>query len=58
MPKPEKKELAEVLTQLREWALIERLLVSDPAALKAWREVAEWAEGTASHHQIKLITLP
>lgn len=55
MKRPKKNpELSEALSQLRDWAVIERKLTDDRAAIKAWRDVEEWAAGTALKYRVEL----
>lgn len=56
MKRPRKNpELSEVLSQLREWAVIERKLSEDKGARKAWLDVKEWSEGAAMKYKIEII---
>jgi hypothetical protein len=54
MPKPPKVTPQDLLSELRQWALIEGKLTDDKAAHKAWNEIIQWAEGTAIRYQIPL----
>lgn len=54
MPKPPKVTPQDLLSELRQWALIEGKLTDDKAARKAWNEIIQWAEGTAIRYQIQL----
>ena len=47
-------DLAEVLSQLRDWSVIERKLTEDPGAHKTWRDVEDWAKGTALKYRVEL----
>jgi hypothetical protein len=51
-------DLRTVLSELKDWAGLEGFLAETPEARKAWREVGEWAEGTATKHKITLSKLP
>lgn len=55
MKRPKKNpELSETLSQLRDWAVIERKLTDDPAAHKVWRDVEDWAQGVALKYRVEL----
>lgn len=55
MKRPKKNpELSEALSQLKDWAVIERTLTDDRGAQKAWRDVEEWAAGTALKYRVEL----
>lgn len=58
MKKPTNHALRETLSQLKDWAEIEMKIAEHPAARKAWRDVSEWADGTAIKHHITLSKLP
>ena len=47
-------DLAEALSHLRDWSVIERKLTEDPGAHKTWRDVEDWAKGTALKYRIEL----
>ena len=51
-------DLRTVLSELKDWAAIEGFISETPEARKAWRDVGEWAEGTAAKHKITLAKLP
>ena len=55
MKRPKKNpELVAALSQLRDWAVIERKITADPAARKAWRDVEDWAKGVARDSRLEL----
>lgn len=58
MKKSTNEALRETLSQLKDWAEIEMKIAEHPAARKAWRDVSEWADGTASNHRLKLSKVP
>lgn len=47
-------DLAEALSHLRDWSVIERKLTEDPGAHKTWRDVEDWAKGTALKYGVEL----
>ena len=51
-------QLRETLSQLKDWAEIELRIAEHPEARKAWRDVAEWADGVASTNKITLSKIP
>jgi hypothetical protein len=54
MPPNPKVTPQDLLSELRQWALIEGKLTDDKAARKAWHEIIQWAEGTAIRYKIPL----
>jgi hypothetical protein len=47
-------DLAEALSHLRDWCVIERKLTDDPGEYKVWRDIADWAAGAAIKYRVEL----
>jgi hypothetical protein len=54
MKNPQAITPTQLLSELRQWALIEGKLTDDKEARKAWNQIIEWADGTALKFNLPL----